>query len=120
MSHTEILTAESITYITAGPNTHNPIDWYELEGILKSVPDVVSANIVRTRKRLHEGALEWVWKAEVAVEFGVIQFFGAVAVGTVECATLEKVIQTNKSHTVSITQNRNNPDGAILTIEAAV
>jgi hypothetical protein len=119
MSHTEILTAESITYITAGPNTHNPIDWYELEGILKGAPAVVLANIVRTRKRLHEGALEWVWKAEVAVEFGVIQFFGAAEVGTVECATLGKVIQTNKSHTVSITQSPNNPDGAILTIEEA-
>lgn len=119
MSNTEILTAESITYITAGPNTHNPIDWYELEGILKSVPDVVSANIVRTRKRLHEGALEWVWKAEVAVEFGVIQFFGAAAVGTVECASLEKVIRANKSHKVSITQSPDNPNGAILTIEEA-
>lgn len=119
MSNTEILTAESITYITAGPNTHTPIGWYELEGILKSVTDVVSANIVRTRKRLHEGALEWVWKAEVAVEFGVIQFFGAVVVGTAECASLEKVIRANKSHAVSIAQSPDNPDGAILTIEEA-
>lgn len=117
MSHTEILTAESITYITAGPNTHNPIDWWELESILKGVPAVVLANIVRTRKRLHEGALEWVWKAEVAVDFGVIQLFGAAEVGTVECATLEKVIQTNKPRKVAISQNPNNPDGAILTIE---
>ena len=119
MSNTEILTAESITYITAGPNTHTPIGWYELEGLLKSVTDVVSANIVRTRKRLHEGALEWVWKAEVAVEFGVIQFFGAVVVGTAECASLEKVIRANKSQAVSIAQSPDNPNGAILAIEEA-
>lgn len=118
MSHTEILTAESITYITAGPNTHTPIGWYELEGILKDIP-AISASVTRTRKRLHEGALEWVWKAEVATDFGVVQLFGAAEVGTVECATLGKVIQTNKSHTVSITQSPNNPDGAILAIEEA-
>lgn len=116
MSTHKILTAESITYITSGPNTHNPIDWYELAEILKDTPSI-SASITRTRKRLHEGALEWVWKAEVAVEFGVIQLFGAAEVGTVECATLEKVIQTNKPHKVAISQNPNNPDGAILTIE---
>lgn len=119
MSNTEILTADSITYITAGPNTHTPIGWYELEDILKGLPNVVSANIVRTRKRLHEGALEWVWKAEVAIDFGVIQFFGAVVVGTAECASLEKVIRANKSHTVSIAQSPDNPDGAILAIEEA-
>lgn len=118
MSNTEILTAESITYITAGPNTHTPIGWYELEGILKDI-SAISASVTRTRKRLHEGALEWVWKAEVATDFGVVQLFGAAEVGTVECATLGKVIQTNKSHTVSITQSPNNPDGAILTIEEA-
>lgn len=116
MSTHKILTAESITYITSGPNTHNPIDWYELAEILKDTPSI-SASITRTRKRLHEGALEWVWKAEVAVEFGVIQLFGAAEVGTVECATLEKVIQTNKPRKVAISQNPNNPDGAILTIE---
>lgn len=119
MSNTEILTAESITYVTSGPNTHNPIGWCELEGILKSVTDVVLANIVRTRKRLHEGALEWVWKAEVATDFGVIQLFGAVVVGTAECASLEKVIRANKSHTVSITQSHDNPNGAILAIKEA-
>lgn len=117
MSNTEMLTAESVVYITAGPNTHNPIDWWELEGILKGAPAVVLAHIVRTRKRLHEGALEWVWKAEVAIDFGVVQFFGAAEVGTGECATLGKVIQTSKPRRVSITQNPNNPDGAILTIE---
>lgn len=116
MSTHKILTAESITYITSGPNTHNPIDWYGLAEILKDTPSI-SASITRTRKRLHEGALEWVWKAEVAVEFGVIQLFGAAEVGTVECATLEKVIQTNKPRKVAISQNPNNPDGAILTIE---
>lgn len=118
MSTHEILTAESITYITSGPNTHNPIDWYELAEILKDTPSI-PASITRTRKRLHEGALEWVWKAEVATDFGVVQLFGAAEVGTVECATLGKVIQTNKSHTVSITQSPNNPDGAILAIEEA-
>ena len=89
-----------------------------LRGILKDIP-AISASVTRTRKRLHEGALEWVWKAEVATDFGVVQLFGAAEVGTVECATLGKVIQTNKSHTVSITQSPNNPDGAILTIEEA-
>jgi hypothetical protein len=118
MSTHKILTAESITYITSGPNTHNPIDWYELAEILKDTPSI-SASITRTRKRLHEGALEWVWKAEVAVEFGVIQFFGAVVVGTAECASLEKVIRANKSHAVSIAQSPDNPNGAILAIEEA-
>ena len=118
MSTHEILTAESITYITSGPNTHNPIDWYELAEILKDTPSI-SASITRTRKRLHEGALEWVWKAEAVIESGVIQFLGAAEVGAIECATLEKAIQASEPHKVSIAQHPNNPDGAILAIEEA-